>query len=41
MHHLDMAITKWLNVGLFEGVIFGRNNHFEFGYLNPSFSTVP
>lgn len=35
MHHLDMAFTKWLNVGLFEGVIFGRTDHFEFGYLNP------
>ena len=35
MHHLDMAITKWLNIGLFEGVIFGREDHFEFGYLNP------
>ena len=35
MHHLDMAVTKWLNIGLFEGVIFGRKDHFEFGYLNP------
>jgi hypothetical protein len=35
MHHLDLGITKWLNVGLFEGVIFGRRDHFEFGYLNP------
>jgi hypothetical protein len=35
MHHLDIAVTKWLNAGLFEGVIFGRVNHFEFGYLNP------
>jgi hypothetical protein len=35
MHHLDMAFTKWLNVGLFEGVVFGRPDHFEFGYLNP------
>ena len=35
MHHLDVAVTKSLNVGLFEGVIFGRANHFEFGYLNP------
>lgn len=34
-HHLDMAITKWLNIGLFEGVVFGRTNKFEFGYLNP------
>ncbi|ANE50572.1 hypothetical protein [Flavisolibacter tropicus] len=35
MHHLDLGVTKWLNVGLFEGVIFGREDHFEFGYLNP------
>lgn len=35
MHHLDLAIGKWLNVGLFEGVIFGRKDHFEFSYLNP------
>ena len=35
MHHLDMNITKWLNIGLFEGVIFGRQNRFDFGYLNP------
>ena len=35
MHHLDVNITKWLNIGLFEGVVFGREDHFEFGYLNP------
>lgn len=35
VHHLDMAVTKWMNVGLFEAVVFGRSNHFEFGYLNP------
>ena len=35
MHHLSMNITKWLNVGLFEGVTFGRKNHFDFQYLNP------
>ncbi len=35
MHHLDITVTKWLNVGLFEGVVFGRKNYFEFGYLNP------
>lgn len=35
MHHLDLAVTKWLNIGLFEGVIFGRQDKFEFGYLNP------
>ncbi|MEJ7609831.1 MAG: capsule assembly Wzi family protein [Ferruginibacter sp.] len=35
MHHLSINVTKWLNVGLFEGVIFGRKNHFDFQYLNP------
>ncbi len=35
MHHLSMNVTKWLNLGLFEGVIFGRKNHFDFQYLNP------
>jgi hypothetical protein len=35
MHHLSMNVTKWLNVGLFEGIIFGRRNHFDFQYLNP------
>ncbi|MEO6639432.1 MAG: hypothetical protein ABIN25_14225 [Ginsengibacter sp.] len=35
MHHVSMNVTKWLNVGLFEGVIFGRKNRFDFEYLNP------
>ncbi len=35
MHHLDIGVTKWLNIGLFEGVVFGRKNRFDFGYLNP------
>jgi hypothetical protein len=35
MHHLDMAITKNLNIGLFEGVVFGRKDRFDLGYLNP------
>ncbi len=35
MHHLSMNVTPWLNIGLFESVIFGRKDRFEFGYLNP------
>ncbi len=35
IHHLSMNVTKWLNVGLFEGVVFGRRNRFDFQYLNP------
>lgn len=35
MHHLSMDVTHWLNVGVFEAVVFGRRNHFDFTYLNP------
>ena len=35
IHHLSVNATKWLNVGLFEAVIFGRKNDFDFMYLNP------
>ncbi len=35
MHHLSMNVTRWLNIGLFEGVVFGRQNRFDFQYLNP------
>jgi hypothetical protein len=35
MHHLSINATKWLNVGLFESIIFGRVDHFDFQYLNP------
>jgi hypothetical protein len=35
LHHLSMNVTPWLNLGIFENVIFSRANHFEFQYLNP------
>ena len=35
LHRLDLNVGKWLNLGLSETVIFGRQNHFEFSYLNP------
>jgi hypothetical protein len=35
IHHLDIGVTKWLNIGLFEAITFGRVNHIEFSYLNP------
>lgn len=34
-HHLSINLTKNLNVGIFETVIFNRNNNFELQYLNP------
>ncbi len=35
MHHLSMNVTKWLNLGLFESIVFGRTQYFDFEYLNP------
>lgn len=35
MHHLSINATRWLNVGLFETVIFDRRDRFSFSYLNP------
>lgn len=35
MHHLSLNATRWLNIGLFESVVFGRRNRFDFEYLNP------
>jgi hypothetical protein len=35
MHHLSWQANRWLNIGLFESIIFGRRNHFDFSYLNP------
>ncbi len=36
MHHLSMNITKRFNLGIFEGVVFGREDGgFELNYLNP------
>lgn len=35
IHHLSVNATKWLNIGVFESVIFGRENRYEFSYLIP------
>lgn len=35
MHHLSINATDWLNIGLFEGVIFDRRDQFEFSYMIP------
>lgn len=35
IHHLSMNVTRWLNIGIFEAVVFGRKNKFELSYLNP------
>lgn len=34
-HHLSININKWLNIGVFESVVFGRKDYIELSYLNP------
>lgn len=34
-HHLSFQAARWLNLGLFESIAFGRSNGFELSYLNP------
>jgi len=35
LHHLSINATRWLNVGVWESVVFHRNEQFELQYLNP------
>ena len=35
IHHLSVNVTKWLTVGGFEAIVFGRENHYDFSYLLP------
>jgi hypothetical protein len=35
IHHLSINATKWLNVGMFDNIVFSRADHFDFSYLNP------
>src|SRR5690606_16509743 len=35
LHHLSMQLTKWLNLGIYENVIYNGRNGIELSYLNP------
>ena len=35
VHDLSLNVAPWLNVGLYENVVFSRADHFDFSYLNP------
>ncbi len=35
MHYLSINLSKKLRIGIFESIVFGRENHFELQYLNP------
>ncbi len=35
LHHLSFNVNKWLNLGVFETIIYSRDTGFELQYLNP------
>lgn len=35
MNHLSYNVNRWLNVGIFDAVMFGRKDHFDFLYMVP------
>lgn len=35
VHHLSIDAAPWLNLGLYENVVFSRADHYDFSYLNP------
>jgi hypothetical protein len=35
VHHLSVNAARWLNLGLYENVVFSRPDYFDFSYLNP------
>ncbi|HEY4209510.1 MAG TPA: hypothetical protein VGM31_21945 [Puia sp.] len=35
IHHLSVNATPWLNLGLYENIVFSRPDHYDFSYLNP------
>ncbi len=34
-HHLSLNVAKWLNIGVFESIVFARENGYDINYLNP------
>jgi len=34
-HYLSFRLTKNIEIGIFEAIVFSREDHFEFQYLNP------
>lgn len=35
LHHLSINVLKWLNVGVFESMVYGNQNSFNLSYLQP------
>ncbi len=35
LHHLSLQVTRWLNIGVYENVMYNDHNGIELAYLNP------
>lgn len=40
-HYLDFQVTKWLNIGMYENIVFSRDNGFDLEYANPFLFLTP
>ncbi len=40
MHYITLNVTKWMNLGFFESVVFSRDKSYEVSYLNPIALTI-
>jgi hypothetical protein len=40
MHYITLNVTKWMNLGFFESVVFSRDKSYEISYLNPIALTI-
>ena len=36
MHYVSFNLPKWLNIGLFEAIVFARRDKFDLNYVNPA-----
>jgi len=36
MHYVSFNLPKWLNIGLFEAIVFARKEKFDLNYANPA-----
>lgn len=41
LHYWDLQLTKWLNIGFFENIVFSRDNGFDLQYANPFIFLMP
>jgi hypothetical protein len=41
MHYVSLNLPKWLNIGIYEAIVFARRDNFELNYINPAIFLRP